>query len=289
MYGDFRRSGISIEWHDFETSKPLDWCRSFHDNSLEICLNLAGDANITHRHKKYRLGTHFVGVYCQIENHIAAQRNPGERHQFVTIELARNFLTSRFSDVEPNCLHPIVQSFLECRTNNQPMAETRPMTVAQQTLSAVLNQPPVPEAARPLWYEAKTLEVLSQVLFLGDERDEMFCMRQKRVSRERVGKVKMILARDLEDPPTLEQLGREVGCSSFYLSRIFSQEVGLTVPQYLRKLRMEKAGELLLTGRYNVTEVAIEVGYNSLSHFSRAFCQTMGICPALYASVKLKC
>lgn len=288
MYGDFRRSGVSIEWHDFETSKPLDWCRSFHDNSLEICLNLAGDANITHRHKKYRLGTHFVGVYCQIENHIAAQRNPGDRHQFVTIELARDFLTSRFSDVEPNCLHPIVQSFLECRTNNQPMAETRPMTVAQQTLSAVLNQPPVPEAARPLWYEAKTLEVLSQVLFLGDERDEMFCMRQKRVSRERVEKVKAILARDLEDPPTLEQLGREVGCSSFYLSRIFSQEVGLTVPQYLRKLRMEKAGELFLTGRYNVTEVAIEVGYNSLSHFSRAFCQTMGICPALYASVKLK-
>ena len=288
MYGDFRRSGVSIEWHDFETSKPLDWCRSFHDNSLEICLNLAGDANITHRHKKYRLVPHFVGVYCQIENHIAAQRNPGDRHQFVTIELARDFLTSRFSDVEPNRLHPIVQSFLECRTNNQPMAETRPMTVAQQTLSAVLNQPPVPEAARPLWYEAKTLEVLSQVLFLGDERDEMFCMRQKRVSRERVEKVKAILARDLEDPPTLEQLGREVGCSSFYLSRIFSQEVGLTVPQYLRKLRMEKAGELLLTGRYNVTEVAIEVGYNSLSHFSRAFCQTMGICPALYASVKLK-
>jgi AraC-like DNA-binding protein len=50
---------------------------------------------------------------------------------------------------------------------------------------------------------------------------------------------------------------------------------------------MEKAGQLLLTGRYNVSEVAIEVGYNSLSHFSRAFCQTMGVCPALYASVKL--
>jgi AraC-like DNA-binding protein len=50
---------------------------------------------------------------------------------------------------------------------------------------------------------------------------------------------------------------------------------------------MERAGELLLTGRYNVTEVAIEVGYNSLSHFSRAFCQTMGVCPALYAAMKL--
>jgi AraC family transcriptional regulator len=287
VYGDFQRSGVSIEWHDFETSKSLDWSRSFHEDSLEICLNLAGDANITHRRKNYRLETHFVGVYRPLGNHIFAERHPGVRHQFVTIELARDFLANRLSEIEPKHLHPIAQSFLEYRTNKEPMAETRPMTVAQQTLSTVLKEPPVPEAARPLWFEAKTLEVLSQILFLEDDKNEMFCTRQKRVSRERVERVKAILARDLENSPTLEQLGREVGCSSFYLSRLFSQEVGLTVPQYLRKLRMEKAGQLLLTGRYNVSEAAIEVGYNSLSHFSRAFCQTMGVCPALYASVKL--
>ncbi len=58
-------------------------------------------------------------------------------------------------------------------------------------------------------------------------------MRQKRVARERVERVKEILARDLANPPTLEMLGQEVGCSPFYLSRIFSREVGLTIPQYL--------------------------------------------------------
>jgi AraC-like DNA-binding protein len=31
-----------------------------------------------------------------------------------------------------------------------------------------------------------------------------------------------------------------------------------------------------------VTEVALEVGYSSLSHFSHAFCETMGCCPGLY-------
>lgn len=149
VYGDFQRSGVSIEWHDFETSKSLDWSRSFHEDSLEICLNLAGDANITHRRKNYRLETHFVGVYRPLGNHIFAERHPGVRHQFVTIELARNFLANRLSEIEPKHLHPIAQSFLEYRTNNEPMAETRPMTVAQQTLSTVLKQPPVPEAARP--------------------------------------------------------------------------------------------------------------------------------------------
>jgi AraC-like DNA-binding protein len=53
---------------------------------------------------------------------------------------------------------------------------------------------------------------------------------------------------------------------------VFSQEAGMTVPQYLRKIQMERAGELLLTGKFNVSEVVIEIGYNSLSHFSRLFC-----------------
>jgi hypothetical protein len=47
--GDFERSGVSVEWHDFETSRTLDWSKSFHADSLEICLNLAGDASISHR------------------------------------------------------------------------------------------------------------------------------------------------------------------------------------------------------------------------------------------------
>jgi AraC-like DNA-binding protein len=45
---------------------------------------------------------------------------------------------------------------------------------------------------------------------------------------------------------------------------------------------MEHAGDLLRSGKYNVTEAALEVGYSSLSHFSQAFCQTMGCCPGLY-------
>ena len=56
----------------------------------------------------------------------------------------------------------------------------------------------------------------------------------------------------------------------------------MTIPQYVRKVRMERAAELLRSGRFNVTEAAMEVGYSSLSHFSQAFCQVMGCCPVLY-------
>ncbi|MGV3533026.1 MAG: helix-turn-helix transcriptional regulator, partial [Chthoniobacteraceae bacterium] len=75
---------------------------------------------------------------------------------------------------------------------------------------------------------------------------------------------------------------RIVGVSPYYLSRIFSQEMKMTIPQYIRRIRMEKAAELLRDGKHNVTEAAFAVGYSSLGYFSKSFCEVIGCCPALY-------
>jgi AraC-like DNA-binding protein len=77
-------------------------------------------------------------------------------------------------------------------------------------------------------------------------------------------------------------LAKEVNCSPFHLSRIFAQETGLTIPRYLRMLRIEKASELLRQGKGNVTEAAFAVGYSSLSAFNQAFVEITGCCPGLY-------
>ena len=73
-----------------------------------------------------------------------------------------------------------------------------------------------------------------------------------------------------------------MGCSPFHLSRQFSETTGLTIQQFTRQLRLERAAELLRSGRRNVTEAALEVGYNSLSHFTVAFREMFGCCPGLY-------
>ena len=118
--------------------------------------------------------------------------------------------------------------------------------------------------------------------FLVKPEEEFFCTRQQRLAQERVEQVTFLLKQNLAAPPSLEELGRKIGCSHFYLSRIFSAQTGQTITQYLRQLRMEKAAGLLKSREYNVTEVALEVGYNSLSHFSAAFQETFGCCPGLY-------
>jgi AraC-like DNA-binding protein len=167
------------------------------------------------------------------------------------------------------------------------LGETHRLTAAQEQRIAHLLNPPVLQGARPLWYQAKVLELMAEFFFERRGEGELFCARQKRLARERVDRVVALLRKDLVEPPSLEEIGRQVGCSPFHLSRTFSAETGTTIPQYLRKLRMERAAELLQSGKYNVTEAAMAVGYSSLSHFSQSFYQTMGCCPGLYPNKAL--
>ncbi len=293
LFGSFSREGVSVEFHQFRSEKVLDWSRSFHPESLEICLNLQGTGSLRAETSEVAIGVRSVACYLPSPGgKFHATRTPGEHHHFVTVELSREFLASRLAGATAALVAP-VRSFL----TGGPAAATgyavvEPMNMVVQGIVRSLEEPPI-SAATPagrVWYEAKILELVSLLLFapVAVPKEEMFCDRQKRVNRERVEQVCSILARDLENPPTLEMLAAEVGCGAFHLSRTFSQHAGRTVPQYLRQLRLERAAQLLKEGRCNVTEAAMAVGYSSLSHFSKAFWETFGCCPGLYGNPKLR-
>jgi AraC-like DNA-binding protein len=152
-------------------------------------------------------------------------------------------------------------------------------------VAEALHTPAVAGPGRTFWFRAKILEILSHAL--TEPAPEMFCQRHHRLARERVERVKALLLDDLESPPSLAQLGRQVGCSSFYLSRIFSETTGQTISRFLRAARLERAAELLGSGQCNVTEAAMAVGYSSLSHFSKAFAERFGQCPCVFPLKKL--
>lgn len=280
LFGDFSRLGVSFEWHELETAQDWDWATSFHPGSLELCLNLSGNADVGLGSESIQLQAGTAGFYRLGTEPLTAIRRSGAPHQFITVELAPSFLR-RVLDGTATHLHRIVQGVLDQRSESG-LGNVEVLNPRQRDLVVSLRHPPVLAGAQPLWYQAKAAELMGEFFFESPTSTELFCHRQQRVSRGRVDRVIARLKSDLVHPPSLEQLGREVGCSSYYLSRTFSKEVGQTLPQYLRQLRLERAAELLRTGRYNVTEAAMEVGYNSLSHFSQAFHQAYGCCPGLY-------
>lgn len=280
LFGNFRSLGFSFEWHDFRAAEALDWARSFHPGSLELCLNLDGQATLSDARQTVELRPRTSAFYYQGSPPLAAWRRAHEQHRFVTVEFSAAFL-QRFLKQEARHLHPCVQAVLRQSARQSVVTVPEPMSVGLLQVVDSLQRCPVFKAAQETWFRCKALELAAQSFFCPPE-GEFLCTRQQRAACARAARVREILAERLADPPSLEELGRLVGCSPFYLSRQFSEATGLTIQQFLRQARLERAAELLRGGRHNVTEAALEVGYSSLSHFTVAFRETYGCCPGLY-------
>jgi len=280
LFGSFRELGFSFEWHDFVCADELDWARSFHPGSIELCLNLEGTGHLVDTGQRIELAPGTLAFYYQGDPPLTATRRAGERHRFITIEFSPTFLETHFSD-KADHLHPLLRTVVRRKAKVAVVTPPERMATSQHQLVESLRHCPVFSPAQEVWFRCKALE-LAAYIFFRPPGGEFLCTRTQRAARERVEKARMILKEGMQNPPPLEELGRLVGCSPFYLSRLFSQETGMTIQQYVRQMRMERAAELLRTGKCNVTEAALEVGYNSLSHFSTVFHETFGCCPGLY-------
>ncbi len=281
LFGSFRGAGFSIEWHDFFAKREFDWAPSFHPGCIELCLNLEGHGFVAGHRSRAEFSPGTAAFYHRRDEPLTAKRAARQQHQFLTVEFSVAFLAKHLAETK-SVLHPVVHAAMENIVTAPDVSLPVRLGAAQSQLISTLHQPPVYAAAQALWYQCKALELAITFLLAPPAGQEMFCTRQQRLAQERVEQVVFLLKQNLAAPPTLEELGKKIGCSHFYLSRIFSAQTGHTITQHLRELRMERAAELLKRGEHNVTETALEVGYNSLSHFSAAFHETFGCCPGLY-------
>ena len=281
MHGGIFKEGFSLEWHEFHLSDTLDWAKSFHEETLEICLNFGGEGLIGEGKSAHEVKSGQIAVYGTQQR---ALRHSNSLHRFFTLELTPDFLEKQFHDAMDH-LRPEIVGFLE-NPKKEDLQCASQLSTTLLPLRMHLLEPPVFPAAHRTWYQGKILEILSATLFRENRPIELFCNRHKRLNRERVEHARFLLERDMEDPPSLDLLASEVGCSAFHLSRIFSQECGISIPKYLRQRRIEKAAEMLRSTSMSVTDVAVAVGYSSLSAFIKAFVEQYGVLPSIYTAEK---
>lgn len=84
------------------------------------------------------------------------------------------------------------------------------------------------------------------------------------------------------DVLSLDILADKVYLTPHYLSSIFSQEKGIGINKYIKKVRMDKAEELLRTTNMKINDICKAVGYTNLSYFCKTFRNELGVTPEKY-------
>lgn len=102
-----------------------------------------------------------------------------------------------------------------------------------------------------------------------------------------VTRAKAYITRHQGDALSLRQVAAAVNASAFHFCKVFKQATGLTFTDYLSRLRIEKAKNLLLNPHKRISETAYEVGFQSLSQFNRVFRRVTGQAPTAWRATAL--
>ena len=80
----------------------------------------------------------------------------------------------------------------------------------------------------------------------------------------------------------LTEIAAEVGVHPVYLATAFRQKFGVTISEFVRKLRIEHACAELTKGELPLSAIALQAGFVDQSHFSKTFKQFTGMSPARF-------
>jgi AraC-like DNA-binding protein len=152
---------------------------------------------------------------------------------------------------------PVASAMLD---DNRTANEVRAAQLAFQQL-------PVMEPDR---YEA-ALELLRSFAVQLGEGAHRLLFAHATHEPEAVRNAKIYIHAHLKEPMTLESVAGAVNVSPFHFCKIFKRATGLTFTDFVSRARVEKAKRMLMKPAARITDVAYDVGFQSLSHFNRCF------------------
>ncbi len=119
-------------------------------------------------------------------------------------------------------------------------------------------------------YEA-TVQLLQ---FFADQlgiQASQIVMQQQTAEPGPITRARKFIADQYQGKLSLTAVAREAGMGTFHFCKTFTRVTGVNFMQYLAHVRVEKAKNLLLNSNYRISDIALEVGFQSGGHFGRTF------------------
>ena len=107
-------------------------------------------------------------------------------------------------------------------------------------------------------------------------------MKQQEKTVNVVEKAKVYIAEHFSGEISLEETAKELGISSYYLSKLFKESENVNYIDYVNNLRIEYAKKQLMETEKSIKEICMESGYGDPNYFSRIFKKWTGVTPTEY-------
>ncbi len=218
--------------------------------------------------------------YSHIKRRMALRAENHERTLLVMLLCEPNILLKPPFDLNieqtPDCIQAILNG-------GEEMAENISMNMElMQALRTFLNFDPLQPWSRP-FIQAKSIEILCLALSnISYQESQQQLAHVSEKDRQHIQKAKTLLQEQWKNPPNQEELVQILGIGKSSLKKVFKLINGCSITDYVLNIRMQNAQLLLSQGKLNVTQVAMEVGYEHSSNFASAFKRQFGISPKAY-------
>ncbi len=200
------------------------------------------------------------------------------KSNFTHANLVENLNTKDMQSSYKEVLHTLPQLMTNIQNGSEPTA------VAQSILDTINNK----NADKRVYVENDSYKIFPLKDALTDDEQMIYRFYKLELEDMHVNKVELkiamdakeILLREYVNPPTIDYLASRCATNKTKLQHAFKEVYKMTIPEYVKKLRLEKAHILLQ--EYPTTtigEVAKAVGYQHQGNFTKLFLQAYGIHP----------
>lgn len=218
--------------------------------------------------------------------------NPGVKHQNIlvnpkepTVEFFAGFTGFHFKNMPPNSIVLKDGSYVLHTTteSKQEIAKHCYEMIAENESAQI---------GKYFMLKAHLMQIL--LLMIRDiteveERTQKGCTFESYNKSYAVKKIINYLNENYENKISLDQIAHNMYLSPVYISKIFKEETGESPINYLIKIRLEKAKDILLNSDGgSIKSIANSVGYEDVYHFSKLFKKYYGISPLYYKKIALE-
>jgi AraC-like DNA-binding protein/ligand-binding sensor protein len=125
----------------------------------------------------------------------------------------------------------------------------------------------------------RLLEIFAQHLSLVANQ---LIIQRRQSEPSSIARARQFILENRGEELSLATVAKAANMSSYYFCKTFKKATGLNFTDYLARVRIEKAKELLLNPNARVSEIVFEVGFQSITHFNRIFKRHVGKSPTEY-------